>query len=723
MTGLRRLICSCALATGMSALSASAALATTFYVNGSTGKDTNACTASETPCKTIGAAVTKSEAVPDIATIEVAAGEYVEPIGLGQPADSGITINGAGSGAGGTEVVGPSGAKNPTVGIGIPGGAITLSNFSVVNQSGDTEKGIVAGAEVTLNNVVVDMRNAGEANGIEAGEFGSLSMKGGGVTMESGTKGKAIFAQLNPLTINSAMITVANGSNAGGIESLFSPTSISNTAVSLGNTAERAAILTGLGAASLTNVEVIQGSSKSNGAGIVFELPTPLSLNGVNVTMTNAASKAAAVLQLLGTGTYEHLDVGGAWIGPAFETEGGNITLKDGRLIESSASVSPAFLYAGAGEGPGLFIQRSVIQASAAAVPGALTALNANVTVDSSELLGGHNGVWFEHDAGKIRTLTIAGSTIDAGNLGEADGAGVSGVRVTAANTNSIANANVEGSILLEPQTASVGAGGQSATITCTNSDAPNQNQIAKGTEGTIACASGTSGDASSTPASLFTTPITSYQLNLTSSAIDSVPAGAILLPFGLSPSATDLAGNPRVVDANGDCVAVQDKGALELQGHSVSCPTVAPSTSQSPKPVAGVITALTITPNAFFAAPSGATISKTKGKTKKKYGATISYRDSQAATTTFTVLREVSGRKQGRSCKKPGKSNRHGKRCTILTVIGSFTHADKAGANSLHFSGRLKGRKLVKGAYKLRAVPHNAAGNGTTVSRSFTIK
>jgi hypothetical protein len=137
------------------------------------------------------------------------------------------------------------------------------------------------------------------------------------------------------------------------------------------------------------------------------------------------------------------------------------------------------------------------------------------------------------------------------------------------------------------------------------------------------------------------------------------------------------------------------------------------------------VITALAINPSSFGAAPSGATISRaaaSKRKGKKKYGATISYHDSQIATTTFTVLREESGRAQGKSCKKPSKSNRHGKRCTLYAPVGTFSHADLSGANSLHFSGRLNGRKLAKGRYRLSAVTHNSAGAGPVATREFKI-
>jgi hypothetical protein len=135
---------------------------------------------------------------------------------------------------------------------------------------------------------------------------------------------------------------------------------------------------------------------------------------------------------------------------------------------------------------------------------------------------------------------------------------------------------------------------------------------------------------------------------------------------------------------------------------------------------VAGVTTGLTVSPSAFFAAPSGATISAAK----RKYGATISYRDSQAAITTFTVLRVSSGRRQGKSCRRPSRSNRHGKRCTLLTALGSFTHSDTAAAAAkLHFSGRLKGHRLPRGPYRLQAVPHNAAGTGAAATRNFTVK
>jgi hypothetical protein len=719
MSRLRRLVYVAAFTMAIAAVNAGAASASTFFVS-TTGNDASPCTSAGAPCKTIGAAVTKSESVLGAATIEVAAGVYPAILKLSNPADNGITINGAGSGGGGGgggTVIEGAAVKEPTVSLKAPGNTAVLSNLRVVDPAGQEGAGVESAAELTLNNVVIDMQNAGAYNGIETGEVGALAINGGGVTMETGNAGKAIIAGFNPLTVNGTTVTLADGATGGGIMTEGSPLALTNVTVNLGNAA-KGGIQSTFAPVSLSNVAVNVNSPTS--FGLEIALPNPLSASGVKVAMENAASTAPGVAEIFGTGTFDHLEVGGAWKGPAFEAEGGAVTLSDSRLIDGSASTSPAVVLLSAGEGRGMLIQRSVLQAPAAAGPGTLLVQNSNATVDSSEILGGHSGVTFEHSTGKARTLTIAGSTIDAGNLGERDGAGVFGVSDLASGTASTANVNIEGSILLEPQQAIIGAGENLANVTCAYSDVPNQTQAAKGTEGTINCANGVSGNTTTNPlTSLFSAPITSYGLLPGSSAIDSVPASAISLPFGITPSATDLAGNPRVVDGNGDCAAVQDKGAFELQGHSVPCPTPPPSA----KPVAGAITGLTISPSSFLAAPSGATSSKARKKAKKVYGANVTYRDSQAATTTFTVLRPSSGRRQGKSCRKPSKANRHGKRCTILTALGSFTHLDTVGANKLHFSGRLKGRKLAKGGYRLQAVPHNAAGNGAAVSREFKIR
>ena len=106
-----------------------------------------------------------------------------------------------------------------------------------------------------------------------------------------------------------------------------------------------------------------------------------------------------------------------------------------------------------------------------------------------------------------------------------------------------------------------------------------------------------------------------------------------------------------------------------------------------------------------------------------RKAGAVISYRDTLAATTTFTVARALPGRKSGRRCLKPTTHNRHGKRCTrFARVRGSLTHRDSVGANRVGFTGRLRGRPLAPGRYRLSATPRGSGKTGRAVATPFRI-
>jgi hypothetical protein len=687
-----RVVCAGILAAAVVGGGASAASASVFFVNASGGNDANPCTASGAPCKTIGAAVTKSESVEDAATINVAAGLYQENLKLGNPGDDGIAIVGAGTGPGGTQVEGVPASKEATVRLLVPGNTATLSNLSIVNPATQEGSGIDNGSRLVLNNVAIDIHSTGFRNGISSGEGGSLTFNGGSVTMENGNTGRGLYMAVGTVLLNGVTVTMASGATGTGIESLYSPAQLTNVAVNVANGATGAGVL-------------------AIGAGF--------SVNGATVTMGNPANGQPAVETVFSAAMLQHLEVTGAWKGPALESLYAGSTLRDSRLVANSTAL--LFLGTG-GEGPPMFVQRSVVQSPAAAAPGAVLVEGGNATLDSALVLGGSTGVYFSQ-ASKKRALTILGSTIDAGVLGTADALPVSGVTALGTGTASNAEVSLKGSIALESQTATLatGAKGEKASIVCASSDVPSQTQAEGGTSGRIECATGASGNTASSPASLFVAPGINYALNPLSTAVDSVPAALAVLPPGLSPSTTDLAGGPRVLDGNGDCVAVQDKGAFELQGHAASCPSSPPPVIPVIliKPQLGLITALALNPSSFFAAPSGATVTSAK----RKYGTTVSYRDSQAATTTFTVLRPAAGRRQGRSCRQPSKANRHGRRCTRYMLMGSFTHVDKAGANSLRFSGRLKGRKLAKGAYRLQAVPRNAAGDGAVAARGFTIR
>jgi uncharacterized delta-60 repeat protein len=135
--------------------------------------------------------------------------------------------------------------------------------------------------------------------------------------------------------------------------------------------------------------------------------------------------------------------------------------------------------------------------------------------------------------------------------------------------------------------------------------------------------------------------------------------------------------------------------------------------------PATPALTGLAIRPSAFPAAAKGGSIAARRSKP----GAVVGYTNSMAATTTFTVKRAMPGRKRGKSCVKPTKSNRKAKRCTrYVRVRGSFKHADKAGRNSFRFTGRLGRKALKPGRYRLSAKPAIGRRSGKVATAAFRI-
>jgi hypothetical protein len=107
--------------------------------------------------------------------------------------------------------------------------------------------------------------------------------------------------------------------------------------------------------------------------------------------------------------------------------------------------------------------------------------------------------------------------------------------------------------------------------------------------------------------------------------------------------------------------------------------------------------------------------------------GATVSYKASQNALTTFTVDRVLPGYRlgSGKTCSalKRGKTRpKHAKSCTILKPKGSFTLSDDKGANDFHFNGKLHGHVLAAGSYELVAVPMANGLTGKTTTAKFTV-
>jgi len=137
---------------------------------------------------------------------------------------------------------------------------------------------------------------------------------------------------------------------------------------------------------------------------------------------------------------------------------------------------------------------------------------------------------------------------------------------------------------------------------------------------------------------------------------------------------------------------------------------------------VAPVLSELSLKPAVFGAARGGPSALAAR---KSKAGAVISYRDSQSARTTFSVISREPGTRKGRRCVRASSGARgKAKRCIRLVAKGTFSHADRAGPNRLRFTGRVKNNKLRPGRYELRVAARNRQGKqGRTLTRRFRIR
>jgi hypothetical protein len=127
--------------------------------------------------------------------------------------------------------------------------------------------------------------------------------------------------------------------------------------------------------------------------------------------------------------------------------------------------------------------------------------------------------------------------------------------------------------------------------------------------------------------------------------------------------------------------------------GATVSKPSGVVAAKEAPK-----LASLRLTPSSLRAAASGGSIATPTAST----GTTVSFTLSFPGTVRFTVARVKSGKR--------------------TTLKRSFSSSGKAGANSLHFTGRLGGRALTPGRYILFAQPMASGHRGTRSSAAFKI-
>lgn len=182
------------------------------------------------------------------------------------------------------------------------------------------------------------------------------------------------------------------------------------------------------------------------------------------------------------------------------------------------------------------------------------------------------------------------------------------------------------------------------------------------------------------------------FRLSAGSPAIDI--GGPDLIPG----AATDLNGDPRPIDGDGDGVAQDDAGAFEYEPSSPAPPGTAP---QPAHPVRPVVSRLRLVP-AVFAVGSR----RTAHIARTHRGTVIHYTLSRAATVRLTIQRRVPGVRGARGrCVKRTRRNRRGRRCTRYAAAQTLVRRNqRAGRHAVHYSGHVGNSVLRPGRYRLLA-------------------
>lgn len=121
---------------------------------------------------------------------------------------------------------------------------------------------------------------------------------------------------------------------------------------------------------------------------------------------------------------------------------------------------------------------------------------------------------------------------------------------------------------------------------------------------------------------------------------------------------------------------------------------------------------------NKVFAVGKGRTPVSAR-KRKLKVGTTFRYTLSEAARAKIVIAQKLAGRRVGKACRQPTRRNARRRHCSRFVKKGTLSRSAKAGANSLHFTGRVGRRALKRGRYRVTLTAADAAGN---VSKPKTV-
>jgi hypothetical protein len=200
---------------------------------------------------------------------------------------------------------------------------------------------------------------------------------------------------------------------------------------------------------------------------------------------------------------------------------------------------------------------------------------------------------------------------------------------------------------------------------------------------------------------------------------LDDPPDSTAVLPWGAAnpPSTTRVSIAATLepdLDRDDFGDETQDR-CIGVAGSDHGCaPATTPPPSGPPAPAPLVaVSGVTISPTAFRAASRGPSVTN-----RRTYGAKVAFTLNQAASVRFTVTRSTTGRTTaGGRCVALTRRNRGAHRCARTVTLGAFTRPGVNGANRFRFSGRVRGKRLAPGSYRLLATPsangHRGAPHG----------
>ncbi|MBF6619179.1 MAG: PKD domain-containing protein [Patulibacter sp.] len=102
--------------------------------------------------------------------------------------------------------------------------------------------------------------------------------------------------------------------------------------------------------------------------------------------------------------------------------------------------------------------------------------------------------------------------------------------------------------------------------------------------------------------------------------------------------------------------------------------------------------------------------------------GTSFRFRLNRAASVRLSISQRVSGRRAGRRCAKATRKNRGKRRCARYESRGKLSMDAKAGSNRFAFRGKLRGRTLKPGRYRVQVVARSNGKRSRTATTTFTI-